>query len=227
MDETSKSGNGATEHKECENDTGKKVETEETKSDSPSRTTWPDEAHKELTERLQPDSGPEDGDNLCTVCGFSAKCQRSLKIHYTRRHGSNSKKPIRMAKQAENCESISDASPAEVQQGVNLKTQSAAGSKQNQQPNHSDQQPASGENHINTKGLMIKESVSDKQQTDREETVQTPERRVSKRTPKPKMIHSCDYCGQEFWGKSPLDLHVQRYHTKNIPYTREYMLVPS
>lgn len=53
-----------------------------------------------------------------------------------------------------------------------------------------------------------------------DEPLSTPQRRVSKRTPKPKIIHSCNSCGEEFLGKSLLDLHFQKYHVKD---PSEYM----
>lgn len=49
-----------------------------------------------------------------------------------------------------------------------------------------------------------------------DEPFSTPQRRVSKRTPKPKVIHSCNSCGEEFLGKSLLDMHFQKYHVKDL-----------
>lgn len=220
MDKTLISGKEAVEDKECENDTSRKVqpddvETEQTKRDSPSRIAKPDEADEKVTERLRPDSVPEDGDNLCTVCGFSAKCPRSLKIHYARRHGRNSKNANRTVKPAEKCENMSDTSPTEIQQESHMETESAAEIKQNRTSDLNELRSARKSRGDLKFGLP------------QEEAIQTQGRRVSKRTPKPKMIHSCNYCGQEFWGKSHLDLHIQRYHTKDTPYTCEYMLLPS
>lgn len=228
MDKTLISGMEAVEDKEGENDNSSKaqpdeVETEQTTRDLPSQTVKPDEADEKLTERLQPASIPEDGNRLCTVCGFSAKCPRSLKIHYARRHGSNSKNGNRTTKPTEKCENISDKSSTEIQQHVHMETGGAAEIKQNQQPDLDEPKSTSGDNSIDKKSLAKKESVSDKQQMTQEEASQTQERRLSKRTPKPKIIHSCNYCGQEFWGKSPLDLHIQRYHAKDTPYTCKYM----
>ncbi|XP_070692228.1 zinc finger protein 407 [Pempheris klunzingeri] len=224
MDKTLISGKEAVESKVPENEPSGKVqlddvEMEETKKDSPSRTAKPDEADGELAERLQPDSVPEDGDNLCTACGFSAKCPRSLKIHYARKHGKNSKNTNRTAKQAEKNEDICDVSPAEIQQEADKETKSAVEVKQNQESDLDQRRPSANDNGVNTKGLTKKENVLDKQQTDEEEVITTQERRVSKRTPKPKMIYSCNYCGQEFRDKSPLDVHIQRYHTKDTPFT--------
>lgn len=76
----------------------------------------------------------------------------------------------------------------------------------------------------------VKPAAKQNQQTDPDETLaassdsgkrsadepfSTPQRRVSKRTPKPKIIHSCNSCGEEFLGKSLLDLHIQKYHVKD------------
>uniref|UniRef100_A0A8C5EKQ2 C2H2-type domain-containing protein n=1 Tax=Gouania willdenowi TaxID=441366 RepID=A0A8C5EKQ2_GOUWI len=56
---------------------------------------------------------------------------------------------------------------------------------------------------------------------DKEDGILSQERRLSKRTPKPKIIYSCNYCGHEFRDKTPLDVHVQRYHSKDTPNTLE------
>ncbi|XP_068180175.1 zinc finger protein 407 [Antennarius striatus] len=155
--------------------------------------------------RSEPDSIHGDKDNLCTICSFSAKCPRSLKIHYARKHGNNSNNTAKVVKPAEKSENISDRSPAEtneVSQEPDLQLKSGTSS-----------------NGMNTKSLIKNDPEIDKQDTGQEEAIQIQERRMSKRTPKPKMIHSCNYCGQEFRGKSPLDVHVQRYHTKDTAYT--------
>ncbi|XP_023266319.1 zinc finger protein 407 [Seriola lalandi dorsalis] len=211
--------------KEAESDTGGKVQPDDVEMEegkipsSPRRTAEPDEADEELAEKLQPDSIPEDGDNLCTICGFSAKCPRSLKIHYARKHGKNSKDSDKTAKPAAKSENISDVSPPENQQEEDMETESGAEVKQNQESDFLELRSAASDNGTNTKSLTKKQSVFDKQQADQEEGIPTQERRVSKRTPKPKMIHSCNYCGQEFRDKAPLDVHIQRYHTKDTPYT--------
>lgn len=59
------------------------------------------------------------------------------------------------------------------------------------------------------------EASSDSGKRSSDEPFSTPQRRVSKRTPKPKIIHSCNSCGEEFLGKSLLDLHCQKYHAKD------------
>lgn len=206
-------------------DTGEKVQSHDVEMEegkiptSPNRTAEPHEADEELTEKLQPDSLPEDGDNLCTICGFSAKCPRSLKIHYARKHGKNSKYSDKTAKPAAKSENISDNSPAENQQEEDMETESGTEIKQNQEPELLEMKSVTSDSGMNTKSLTKKQIVLDKQQAEEP----TQERRVSKRTPKPKMIHSCNYCGQEFRDKAPLDVHIQRYHTKDAPYTSEYL----
>ncbi|XP_040901042.1 zinc finger protein 407 [Toxotes jaculatrix] len=215
MDKTLKTG------KEAESDTSGKVqpddvEMEESKRRSPSRTAGPDETDEELVEKLWPDSVPEDQDSLCTICGFSAKCPRSLKIHYARKHGKNSKNSDKSAKPAAKSESICDASAAENQKEADMETESSAEVKQNQESDLLELRTADSENE---KSLTKKQSVLDKQQADQEEVIPTQGRRISKRTPKPKMIYSCNYCGQEFRDKAPLDVHIQRYHAKDTPYT--------
>lgn len=199
------------------------VEMEKTKSDTPSRAAKPDEADEELTKR--PSMKPEEGDNICASCGFSAKCPRSLKIHHARRHGKNTNNTNRTAKPAEKSENVPDASPVAIQQEVDMETDSATEVKQKQKSD--ELRLEAGDNSMNTKSLTGKETVSDKKQADQEKAVHPQERRVSKRTPKPKIIHSCNYCGQEFRDKAPLDVHIQRYHTKDVPYTCKYILFSS
>ncbi|XP_034554263.1 zinc finger protein 407 [Notolabrus celidotus] len=222
MDKTLISGKEDIEDKVPENDSSGKeqpddVEMEETKTDSLSETAKNDEAEEELTEELQPDSVPEDGVSLCTVCGFSAKCPRSLKIHFARKHGKHSKNTNKAAKPAEK----GDSSLPEIEQEVDMETESPAVVNQNQQSDLEELKLAASENDMSTNSLAEKETVDDKQQADQEETTPTQERRLSKRTPKPKVIYSCNYCGQEFRDKAPLDVHIQRYHTKDTPYIFE------
>lgn len=189
------------------------VEMEEANRHSPQRTDEPDVADEELAERPQPEGVLESGDNLCTICGFSAKCPRSLKIHNAKKHGKKSKNTIKTTA-AQRKEDIVRVSPAEVQQNVDVEESDFSG-----------QKSAASDNSKSTKSLIQKQDVSDKQQTNQEETGHSRERRVSKRTPKPKMIFSCNYCGQEFRDQAPLDVHVQRYHVKDTPYTCEYMRI--
>lgn len=192
------------------------VTMEETENDS--------KADAELPGKVQSEPAPENVDNLCTVCGFSAKCPRSLKIHYARKHGNQSKTSTRGAKEAEQSENVSDVSSAELQQDVNMETESAGEVKQNQQTDLDKMRAATDGDGTKTKSSDSKETALDKQSADQEDGIQTQERR-SKRTPKPKMIHSCNYCGQEFRDKSPLDVHIQRYHAKHTPYTCECLLL--
>lgn len=215
MDKTLRSGKVALDRK-FKDGTSKKqqpcdVKMEETATDSSSWNAKPDQTNAELIVRREPDSVAE---NLCTVCGFSAKCPRSLKIHSAKRHGNRSKNAGNTAKSTEN---ISDASSVDV-------NQEAGDGAENQikKTKKSDELSVSSDDSSKTKSSSEKETEVDKQQTNQEEMTQ--KRRVSKRTPKPKIIHSCNYCGQEFWGKSPLDLHVQRSHAKDTPYTCEYVL---
>ncbi|XP_023132617.2 zinc finger protein 407 isoform X1 [Amphiprion ocellaris] len=218
MDKTLTSGEEAVKDRIPENDTSGKVqpddvEMEETAGDSPGRTGEPDEADEELAERPWSESVPVDEDNLCVICGFSAKCPRSLKIHSARKHG---KAADKMAKPSEKSGDISDA---EIQREADMETESDAEVKQNQEPDPDKLRSVGGDNGMKTKGQARKQSVLHKQQTDQDDATLNQERRVSKRTPKPKIIYSCNYCGQEFRDKSPLDVHIQRYHTKDTPYT--------
>lgn len=197
----------AVEETETENGVVRKAQAEDmemdqTKAESPSTAAKPDETDEKATEKQQAGSVPEEGDSLCSVCGFSAKCPRSLKIHFARRHGSNSKNNNKYLKPAG-------------------KFPSAAETKQNQQSDLDELPSASSDGDVTTNSLNKQRKSSDKQLKDEEEPISTPQRRVSKRTPKPKIIHSCNSCGEEFLGKSLLDLHIQRYHTKD---TSEYTL---
>lgn len=215
MDKTLKSGQVGLEDKKLEDGSIQKeqphdVEMEQCPTVSPSRTAKPHQTDVEITVRLEPDPIAE---NLCTVCGFSAKCPRSLKIHSARRHGNRSKNARNAAKSTE---SISDAGSVDLKQEKGIGTAC-----ENKQSQKSDELSSSSDDSGNIKSSTEKESESDKQQTNLEETTQ--KRRVSKRTPKPKIIHSCNYCGQEFWAMSALDLHVQRSHSKDTPYTCEYV----
>ncbi|KAM8870562.1 LOW QUALITY PROTEIN: zinc finger protein 407 [Spinachia spinachia] len=216
MDDALTSGKEAVEDHGADDDTGGKVqpgdvEMKETKRDSPGGTAKSNEAEEEVVAATQrPDSVPEEGDNLCAVCGFSAKCPRSLKIHFSRMHGKSSKNTKRTVKPPE--EHVSEGSPATIKQEVDMETESAAEVQQNQDK---------ADDGSNANSLTQKETVLEKQQADQEATVPSQERRVSKRTPKPKMIYSCNFCGQEFRDKSPLDVHIQSYHAKDAPYTFE------
>lgn len=215
MDKTLRSGKVAADKKHKDGTSKKQqppdVEMEETATDSPSWNAKPDQRNAELSVRLEPDSVAQ---NLCTVCGFSAKCPRSLKIHSAKRHGNRSKYAGNTTKSTEN---MSDASSAD---GIQEAGDGAVN--QIKKSKKSDEVSVSSDDSSKTKSSSEKETEVDKQQTNQEEMTQ--KRRVSKRTPKPKIIYSCNYCGQEFWGKSPLDLHVQRSHAKDTPYTCEYVL---
>ncbi|CAN9514088.1 unnamed protein product [Ophioblennius macclurei] len=197
MDKAVKSGDGPTEDKMPENASGAKVQPDDVKMEEGAGNSGPGEAtdaDKESSEK--PDSVSENRDCVCASCGFSAKCPRSLKIHCARKHGKASDK--------------STKSQEEIQPDEEMETESAA------EPDHVEHRPAAGDN---IKSSSKKQSVTDKSQADQDEAIPTQERRVSKRTPKPKIIHSCNYCGQEFRDKAPLDVHIQRSHTKDTPYT--------
>lgn len=175
------------------------------KRDSPSVTVEPEEAEEE---RMLPDSDPENTNNVCTLCSFLAKCPRSLKIHYTRKHGRNTVKG-------------NNVGLDEIQPDVDMETESDV--HQNQESGVLRRRSAAS---VKTSSLKKKQMESDKQQEAEDDVTPysvTHQRRVSKRTPKPKMIFSCNYCGQEFRDKTPLDVHVQRCHTKDTPYTCEYL----
>ncbi|XP_077454110.1 zinc finger protein 407 isoform X1 [Stigmatopora argus] len=154
---------------------------------------------------LQEDTPGKDVNTRCSICDFSAKCPRSLKIHYARKH---KKRGDKAAKPAEDSHTISDDSPGEPQTEIGMETERFAES--NPRPGQCNQTFASPGNDFNFahSGKVIKQ----------EEITSNKERRVSKRTPKPKIIYSCNYCGHEFRDKSPLDVHIQRYHSKDSPH---------
>ncbi|XP_061572318.1 zinc finger protein 407 [Cololabis saira] len=213
MDKTLISGEELVENKVPENSKSgnvnpEDVDMEETTGDSGNKAVEPDKADEELAERPLLDSAPEGGDNLCKVCGFSAKHSRSLKIHYARKHG----------KDHEQNQNISDASPDELQQETVMETDKVD-VKQNQRADVDTLNSAENDKSRNFKNLSKKHKILDKEQMGQEELIPCQERRASKRTPKPKIIHSCNYCGQEFRDKSPLDVHIARYHAKDAPYT--------
>ncbi|XP_047454349.1 zinc finger protein 407 [Mugil cephalus] len=220
MDKTLISGEKAVVDEVPENATSGKeladVEMEETEGDSPSRTGEPDGADEDLEDqRLEPDSDPKDENNLCTNCGFIAKCPRSLKIHSARKHGKTSDKSAKPPDKIS-----SDVSPVEIQQEAAMETEiGLEGTKPNQDTDHDEQKQTDGDSDTGENSSTKKASESGIQQADQEDATPTQERRLSKRTPKPKIIYSCNYCGQEFRDKSPLDVHTQRYHSKDTPYT--------
>ncbi|KAM4568108.1 zinc finger protein 407 [Fundulus diaphanus] len=141
---------------------------------------------EERAERPSPHSGCDDAENVCKVCGFSTMYPRSLKTHYTRKHGKvNDKNP------QPHGQNVNNLNVSEAQEEAAIKTQEDDGD-ENQGPDPKQEEPNSAQ-----------------------------ERRVSKRTPKPKIIYSCNYCGHEFRDKSPLDVHIQRNHAKDVPLTFE------
>ncbi|KAM4579943.1 zinc finger protein 407 [Odontesthes bonariensis] len=223
MDETLELGDEVAENKVPENDTSGRVqsddaEVEEATGASLGGAGEPDVAGEAVTERPLPESAPEDGDNLCAVCGFSAKHPRSLKIHYARKHGKNSDKTPKSPGKSQN---VPEVSAAEIQPEtiVKPKTEKDVEVKQKQRSNLDERKSAASDNGMNVRSLTKRQKVPDKQQLDQDELILTQERRVSKRIPKPKVIYSCNYCGQEFRDKSPHDVHVQRYHAKDVPFS--------
>ncbi|KAM6910286.1 zinc finger protein 407 [Xenentodon cancila] len=215
MDKTLTSGKELVENKVPENSKSGKVkpedvDMEETAGLSGSKADEPDKADEEIAEKPLLDSAPEGGGNLCKVCSFSAKHSRSLKIHYARKHG----------KDHEQNQNICDASPDEIQQETIMETDKVDDDdEQNQRPDVDALKSAENGKSRNIKNLSKKHKILDKEQTGQEEPIPCQERRVSKRIPKPKIIYSCNYCGQEFRDKSPLDVHIERYHAKDAPYT--------
>lgn len=228
MDKTLILEKEAVEDKGTPNDTGGYVQTDdvemvEMKTDSHGGTA-PDE---ELAEKSRPHCIPQNKDAICTTCGFIAKCPRYLKVHYARKHGKKSKNNTRATeKPAEKSANVS-VSQFENQK-IDMEGDSTVEAKQIQL---SATGPELDELRSTAKGDAIttepdKERAFEKQQPDQEERILTQERRISKRIPKPKMIYSCDYCGQEFRDKPPLDVHIQRHHTKDTPYSCEYLPCP-
>ncbi|XP_019748621.1 zinc finger protein 407 [Hippocampus comes] len=188
------------------------VQMEDVKANSPSRTMKPEKKDGELTRGLQADTVPEDVSTRCSVCDFLAKCPRSLKIHYARKH---KKSTDNAAKLAEDNQTISDDSRGGVQKEMAMETESSAVS--NPGPGPDDPRSVSPDDSCSQVAMSEKQS---------KQAISIQERRMSKRTPKPKIIYSCNYCGLEFRDKAPLDVHVQRYHSKDSPRTadaEEYM----
>ncbi|CAG6015964.1 unnamed protein product [Menidia menidia] len=210
MDKTQELGEEVVGKKVPENDSSvgvqpEDVETGETGGNSAGGT--------EAAEGPLPESAA--GDNLCAVCGFTAKHARSLKIHHARKHGKNSDKTPKSPEPSQN---VSDVAAAEIQQETAVtKTEREAGKRQNQTSDLDEMKSAASDD--GSKSLTKKQKVAEKLQEDQDELILTQERRVSKRIPKPKIIYSCNYCGQEFRDKSPLDVHVKRYHAKDVPFS--------
>nr|XP_057908988.1 zinc finger protein 407 [Doryrhamphus excisus] len=185
------------------------VEMEDAQVNSSSTILKPEKDDAASTQNLQRGSVSENETTQCSVCDFSAKCPRSLKIHYARKHKRIATENIKTAEDSEN---ISDDNPGEVQKEIDMEIESATEVQQNieSNPNLETNEPSSASHD---------DGLSSKVPASAEQTVSPQERRVSKRTPKPKIIYSCNYCGQEFRDQSPLDVHIQRYHSKDTPYT--------
>lgn len=193
-------------------------EMEEITGVPPSTAAEADQSEKELPERPLSDSAHEGEENRCTVCGFSAKQPRSLKIHYARKHGKNNNKTTKPHEKNQN---VQGQSLAESPPEAALKSEKRDGKRNKMQdPNELKEATSNAVNSSNKKP-----KISDEHETDQDEPVFVKERRASKRTPKPKIIYSCNYCGLEFRDKSPLDVHIKRSHTKDLPFTREYFIL--
>ncbi|XP_061632940.1 zinc finger protein 407 isoform X1 [Phyllopteryx taeniolatus] len=183
------------------------VHMDDVQAESPSRAMTPEKEDGGPTQRLQADTMTEDVSTRCSVCDFSAKCPRSLKIHYARKHKKSTNKA---AEPPEDRQTISDDSTREVQKEIDMETECPAESN----PGLGSDDPRSAS--LDNDGGNV--AISDKQ-AKQEQGISSQERRVSKRTPKPKIIYSCNFCGLEFRDKSPLDVHIQRYHSKDSPRT--------
>ncbi|KAG7268707.1 hypothetical protein CRUP_021390 [Coryphaenoides rupestris] len=195
-----------------------------------------EEEEEELGDKVKSAPSPPDENDLCSICGFVAKCPRALKIHVTRKHRKKSRRRSTKSDQDGEAAPHTAAAPGPVHQ------ESAPGGENGKDdPNPADDEVKSvAKDH----GIYARGSV----QTDKGEAVEpapppedsegptqqrgpsagpapehaegpAPERRLSKRTPKPKVIHSCNYCGQEFFDKALLEVHVKRTHAKDTPYT--------
>lgn len=182
-------GDGDVESKSAENDSVNvppdDMEMEETTGVSAGSAAELNKAEKKPVERPLPDNGCGEEQHVCKVCGFSTMYPRSLKTHYTRKHGKVIGKNRQLHEQ-----NLNDLNVNEVQEEATIKSEEDDG--ENQSPD-----------------------------LDQEESNTAQERRVSKRIPKPKIIYSCNYCGHEFRDKTPLDVHIQRYHAKDVPLTFE------
>ncbi|KAM9806781.1 zinc finger protein 407 [Syngnathus typhle] len=174
---------------------------------SPKKIMKPEKENDGPTQCLQASNENEDVSTRCSVCDFSAKCPRSLKIHYSRKHKKSTDKA---AKPAEDKQTNSDDSPGDVHKETDMETESSAGSNPGPGPD--------GVGSVPPQEDCNKVVIPDTQ-AKQDQSVSNQERRVSKRTPKPKIIYSCNYCGLEFRDKSPLDVHVNRYHSKDSPRT--------
>ena len=173
-------------------------------------------------DKVKPDQPSSQGNDLCSICGFLAKCPRALKIHSTRKHG---KRARRRTKSDQDGEAASQTATATVPKESAQEEENSKESDQTQEsdPNSADELKSVAKDHgIYARGSVKTEKVVAIQPATEDPESLTKERRLSKRTPKPKVIHSCNYCGQEFWDKSLLEVHVKRTHAKDTPYTCKY-----
>ncbi|KAK0145949.1 Zinc finger protein 407 [Merluccius polli] len=176
-----------------------------------------EEEEEELAGKVKPDHSSPDGNDLCSICGFQAKCPRALKIHVTRKHGKNSRKRTKSDQDGEAASQMATATVSAPEE----ENSEEADQNQELDPNSADEEVKSvAKDHgIYARGSVKTETVVAIEPAAEDAECPTQERRLSKRTPKPKVIHSCNYCGQEFWDKSLLEVHVKRTHAKDTPYT--------
>ncbi|XP_056142949.1 zinc finger protein 407 [Lampris incognitus] len=211
---------------ENETDEVEQTDSEERKVSETIYTVEPDE-------ETEPDEGtavkvwpyyePQDGDDMCTICGFLAKCPRALKIHTTRKHAKKTNKNTKSEEQPEQeGETPPDVSPAETSQEVGPGEENHIEVNENQESEQvsvlNEVISVARDHGIYTKGCSKRERAATKEQIAQEEENPIQERRVSKRIPKPKVIYSCNYCGQEFRDKPLLEVHIKRHHAKDTPY---------
>ena len=166
-------------------------------------------------DKVKPDQTSSEGNDLCSICGFLAKCPRALKIHSTRKHG----KRARRRTKSDQAAVPQESAPEDENSKESDQTQES-------DPNSADEIKSVAKDHgIYARGSVKTEKLVAVEPATEDAESLTKERRLSKRTPKPKVIHSCNYCGQEFWDKSLLEVHVKRTHAKDTPYTCKYTWV--
>lgn len=249
MDLNLRSGTEVVEDKVPQRDTeGDGETTERSETDAAAKSAGSDEACEQLPGGAEPACPPQaDNDTAlqvvedgctCPVCNFVAKTPTALKIHSARKHtgrGASHDKTKRNNKPEQEGEHASDVGTAETPQEAGLKEESDSEVKQTQAletgPVIDEVRSLANEGNIGNDGIDTTVSVKEerttaKNQTDQEGETPTQQRRVSKRTPKPKIIYSCNYCGQEFRDKPLLDVHIKRLHTKDTEYICEYCSTP-
>ncbi|KAM6967609.1 zinc finger protein 407 [Aplochiton taeniatus] len=163
----------------------------------------------------------------CPICNFVAKTPTALKIHSARKH------PRRAASQASpdkaNRKSKVLNNPEEengcADPGDTTKIIKIVVERQNQliksEASGKDMPSPSSDVITEDHGSHPEGSTREESTAAKDQGAPGPEspnqRRVSKRTPKPKIIYSCSYCGLEFRDKPPLEVHI-RTHTKEMEH---------